>query len=57
MEHMHVGGYRWSIVAWLRFASLLIPLLTFPLYLIGQSSTSLHGVVKDPSGAVVPSAT
>ena len=56
MKHMHVGGYRWSIVAWLRLASLLIPLLTFPLYLIGQSSTSLHGVVKDPSGAVVPSA-
>ena len=56
MKHMRVGGCRWRIVSWVRIASLLIPLLAFPLYLIGQSSTSLHGVVKDPSGAVVPSA-
>jgi Carboxypeptidase regulatory-like domain len=56
MQRIHVHGCRWKAVLWLRIASLSILLLTSSVYLTAQSSTSLHGVVKDPSGAVVPSA-
>src|SRR5664279_2810400 len=56
MKQGRVNECRRNGSSWSRIAVLSVLLLTCSAYVAGQSSTSLHGVVKDPSGAVVPSA-